>query len=542
MGLVETLVDNVSVRSVLVLVPGLALAYMIVALILRPLWQELKLANMPGARAPKLSSMVPFGLDFIYEGVRRSMKYENLELWREMLGSIKSDTGEHRVAGRRIIFTTDPENIKAILATQFGDYGKGKPFHEEWKPFLGNSIFATDGHLWHDSRQLIRPQFIKDRVSDLHVFESHMQTLFRAIANGGALNGEDQHVDLEAGNGKPLDICDLFFRYTLDCATDFLLGYDVKSLSTPRQEFADAFAEVQRVQSMIARAGPLNRVIPRKSYYRSLKVINSFVNLYIDRTLRLSPEELASKSKGDSGYTFLHALAGYTRDRRVLRDQLVAVLLAGRDTTACTLSWTIYELARHPQVLEKLRTEILSVVGPTRPPTYDDLKSMKYLQNVMNETLRLYPVVPFNVRLALKDTTLPRGGGPDGSQPVKVLKDTPIAYSTLVMQRRPELYPPPSASFAPVEQFSPERWYAWQPKPWQYIPFNGGPRICIGQQFALTEMGYVLTRLFQRYERIDNYMGDVDGGKPTLRAEVVLQPGDGVRVAFWEAKSGEGKK
>lgn len=141
-----------------------------------------------------------------------------------------------------------------------------------------------------------------------------------------------------------------------------------------------------------------------------------------------------------------------------------------------------------------------------------------------------------SVRLALKDTTLPRGGGPDGSLPVKVLKDTPIAYSTLVMQRREDLYPPVSANFAPVDVFSPDRWSVWQPKPWQYIPFNGGPRICIGQQFALTEMAYVLTRLFQKYERLDNYMGEIDGGNPCLRAEIVLQPGDGVKVGFWEAK------
>lgn len=158
------------------------------------------------------------------------MNYQNLTWWRTLFGSINAQTGECRIAGRRIVFTIDHENIKAILATQFSDYGKGEPFHREWKPFLGDSIFTTDGNLWHNSRQLIRPQFIKDRVSDLHVFESHIQTLFRAIANGGALNGEDQPVDMEAGNGRPVDISDLFFRYTLDAATDFLLGHDVKSL------------------------------------------------------------------------------------------------------------------------------------------------------------------------------------------------------------------------------------------------------------------------------------------------------------------------
>jgi len=126
-----------------------------------------------------------------------------------------------------------------------------------------------------------------------------------------------------------------------------------------------------------------------------MKIIDAFIDRYIDLALQLSPEELSTKVKGNEGYTFLHELASFTRDRKVLHDQLIAVLLAGRDTTACTLSWTIYELGRNPEAVKKLRAEILSVVGPNRPPTYDDLKSMKYLQNVMNETLRLYPVVPF---------------------------------------------------------------------------------------------------------------------------------------------------
>ena len=159
------------------------------------------------------------------------MAHKNLDMWRWVFSSSGgSYTAEARPMGNRIIFTADPENIKAILATQFGDFGKGEPFHREWSEFLGDSIFTTDGQAWHASRQLIRPQFIKDRVSDLQCFESHMATLFKAIANGGALDGEDQPVDMVAGNGKPLDVSDLFFRYTLDVATDFLLGKDVKSL------------------------------------------------------------------------------------------------------------------------------------------------------------------------------------------------------------------------------------------------------------------------------------------------------------------------
>lgn len=125
---------------------------------------------------------------------------------------------------------------------------------------------------------------------------------------------------------------------------------------------------------------PLNPLVPRGTFHAGIAVINSFVNPFIDEALRLSPAELASKTKAEEGYTFLHALAGFTRDRKVLRDQLVAVMLAGRDTTASTLSWTFYELARHPEALKKLREEIMATVGVDRPPTYGDLKGMKYLQ------------------------------------------------------------------------------------------------------------------------------------------------------------------
>ncbi|KAI0175765.1 cytochrome P450 52A11 [Hypoxylon sp. FL1284] len=530
MGLIEAAWESASPTSAL-----------IVAGVLFALWQlyieidETTRIRRLGVRGPKIKSKVPFGLDLIYKQVNATMKHKNYEMYLGLVSSLPNYTGEARILGRRTVLTADPEVIKTILATQFADFGKGEQFHEEWDEFLGNSIFNTDGQLWHNSRQLLRPQFSRERISDLQCFESHLETFFKAVANGGVLNGQDQPVDIEAGNGKPFDINELLLRYTLDVATDFLLGLDVKSLTTPRQPFADGFQEVQRVQNIVARAGPLWRFVPRRSFRAGLKVVNELCGVYIDRALRLSDEELATKTKSDQDYTFLHELASFTRDRKVLRDQLVGVLLAGRDTTASTLSWTFYELGRHPEVVRKLRREILDRVGLDRTPTYDDLKALKYLQNVLNETLRLYPAVPFNVRTALRDTTLPRGGGPDGSQPLPVLKGNPVGYSTLTMQRRADLYP---AGAPDPARYDPDRWADWQPRPWQYIPFNGGPRICIGQQFALTEMAYFLTRVFQRFDRVESFMHDVDGGNPTLRAEIVIQPGDGVRVALWEGKKG----
>jgi cytochrome P450 len=256
------------------------------------------------------------------------------------------------------------------------------------------------------------------------------------------------------------------------------------------------------------------------------------VQPFIEKALRLSPEELEKTAKSDTNYSFLYALAGFTRDRQVLRDQLIAVLLAGRDTTAATLSWTFFELSRHPEVVTRLRQEVLDTIGPDRKPTYDDLKSMKYLQYVLNETLRLYPAVPFNVRFAHHDTSLPTGGGPRGDQPMAVLKGSPVGYSTLTMQRRKDIFG------ADVDEFRPERWEGgWSPKAWTYIPFNGGPRICIGQQFAITEMQYTLVRLLQRYDTVEPRM------KPEeqfLKAEIVLQPGAGVFVGLKRAAEKSG--
>src|ERR1700733_7658152 len=117
----------------------------------------------------------PIDIDLIARSVRNTMRHKNLQSWQGFFHT--RWTVEAAPAGRRCIFTADPENIKAILATQFTDYGKGEPFHREWKDFLGDSIFVTDLDQWHASRQLIRPQFIKDRVSDLEVFEEHVQIL-----------------------------------------------------------------------------------------------------------------------------------------------------------------------------------------------------------------------------------------------------------------------------------------------------------------------------------------------------------------------------
>ncbi len=124
--------------------------------------------------------------------------------------------------------------------------------------------------------------------------------------------------------------------------------------------------------------------------------MENFVQPIISQCLSLDPSSL----KDSESQSFLHALANNTRDRKVIRDQIVAVLLAGRDTTAGTLSFFFHELSQHPEIVRKLRQEIIRTVGTHRAPTYEDLKGMSYLNHCLNEILRMNPPVPFNVSLS----------------------------------------------------------------------------------------------------------------------------------------------
>ena len=162
------------------------------------------------------------------------------------------------------------------------------------------------------------------------------------------------------------------------------------------------------------------------SFTAALTTLNNFVEPFVERAAMQDGDSLQDKQQAGQAMNFTDSLSQFTKDRQVLRDQLVNALIAGRDTTAACLSWLFLELSYRPDLYAKLREEVLSTLSNDAKPTYEDLKNMKFLQHCLNEgqysshsilitvVLRLYPIVPFNVRTALVDTTLPRGGGPAG--------------------------------------------------------------------------------------------------------------------------------
>lgn len=138
--------------------------------------------------------------------------------------------------------------------------------------------------------------------------------------------------------------------------------------------------------------------------------------------------------------------------------------------------------------------------------------------------LRLYPVVPTNARFANRDTVLPLGGGVNGESPLFIPKGTIVAYSIYSLHRRKDIYGHDALEFRP-ERWAPEE--GLRPG-WGYLPFNGGPRICVGQQFALTEASYTLVRMLQEFERIENR----DARPWEEGLALTLACGNGVKVAM----------
>ena len=150
------------------------------------------------------------------------------------------------------------------------------------------------------------------------------------------------------------------------------------------------------------------------------------------------------------------------------------------------------------------------------------LHSQFFESPLMFSALRLYPVVPNNARFANKDTVLPRGGGPNGDSPVFIPKGGIVAYHVWAMHRRKDIYGPDA------HEFRPERWASDLRPSWGYLPFNGGPRICVGQQFALTEASYTIVRLLQTFGSIE----DRDGLPWIEQLSLTLCSSNGVKVAL----------
>ncbi|KAJ5613234.1 n-alkane-inducible cytochrome P450 [Penicillium lagena] len=498
---------DISATPYVVLAAG-AVAIVFTILKIAQFVHEWKYARDNGCQPP-IHTVVrgPLGLGLVTDMLAAARENRILELvhgWHREFGT----TFKAKMVARTIVFTVEPKNVQTVLALKFKDFELGELRNRAFRPLLGSGIFSTDGSKWEHSRGLLRPNFTRNQITDINVYETHVAALIKRIPC----------------DGSTFDLQDLFFRMviasltllfsriwlthgkTLDSATEFLFGESVHSLndgtSTSASSFATDFNTAQEGLAFRTRLGPLMLFHRDRKFSKAVVDARAYVDRFVQKAInyRVSldsgekvPED--ARKLNEQQYVFLYELSKRTRDKAELTDQLLSILLAGRDTTASLLSITFFTMARRPEIWKKLREEVLTLGG--RKPSFEDLKSMTYLSWVLNETLRFYPIVPMNARMANKDTYLPVGGGPDGKSPLYIAKGHEVMYSVHTMHRLPEHFGPDA------DEYRPERWETLRPG-WAYLPFNGGPRICIGQQFALTEAGYTTVRLMQHFETIEN--------------------------------------
>ena len=314
-----------------------------------------------------------FGLDVVYDAIR-AIKRKTFLSEKRAHYEAYGYTHRSRLTTYPTISTIQPENIKAVLSTNFDDFEIGTPRRRSFGPIIANSILVADGEEWEHSRAFLKPSFARSQIGDLTTLEYHVRNLIDAIPC----------------DGSTVDLAELFLRYTADVTTDFMFGESILSLPQPEAFGGDLTAACRDAQlgaERRFRLGIFANLIPQRAFYRSVRKVHAYIDAHVDRALKYRRARRLCNGDGEddtSRFIFLKELAKLTDDKLILRDQLLGIFFAGRDTTAALLSNLFFILSRNPEVCSKLRGEVESLAG--RSPTLDELKGMKYLSFCLNES------------------------------------------------------------------------------------------------------------------------------------------------------------
>lgn len=442
-----------------------------------------------GSPPPVVPFKAPLGVDVGIYSVYRLLRYTFFELMSSWLEAVPGRTVELRMFAQGLVMTDEPANIKAIMSTEYSSFGKGEVTRRIWGNMIGDTqIFTIDGDLWHKSKELLRPHIGKLRPNDLAVTEKHVQNLFGRFS-----------ID------KPVEVYDLVDRVQLDVTTDVFFGESANSLTSepPFRAPMDVLLPVNTARMLF---GPKALYVPDTWLVpKALKNLNAYTNAITDRAYA---RDLSKKTPED--YNMLDDLVSQKKSYKDIKEALMSIMLGGKDPSAILITWAISLMGKHPHIMKKMQAEVSRVCG-TRLPTASELKEMTYLSHVINETFRLHHPLGLNVRMTLNDVTLPTGGGKSGKEPLAISKDTTIIYSLMGMQRRKDIYG------EDAEIFRPERWEESNINRWHFIPYNHGPRMCMGRNFGQQQMEYILARICQEYKEIR-----IPDGQPEQQIKIEL--------------------
>jgi len=393
-----------------------------------------------------------------------------------------------RALVRDLMFVRDPAVVNGINVTYWADFYKPDHIKMMWKPFLGNGLVPNDGESWKRQHKLILPGFHKKRVD---AYASIMVDFTeRMLDRWEEGERKDMRVEMNA--------------LALEVVADTLFDIDIGEGDS--ETIRDALADISKILVTDA-----DKMIPRPDWWptaenrrkkRAIAKIEEIIR-------RVHEERLTNKKdRGDlfSHMVFVEDEQGRMSDKQ-LRDEAMTLIFAGHETTAHALTWTWYLLAKNPEKVAKMRDELAKVLQGRRA-TVEDLPNLPYLEMVVKESLRLLPSVWAYARQAQRDLVI------DGYE---IKKGQTITISHIAMGRNPKYYDNPI-------EFRPERWtreFERSLPRGAYVPFAGGPRVCLGKQFAMMEMRMILATLLQRVEP-----NLAEGFEPDFVTELSMHPGE----------------
>lgn len=440
------------------------------------------------------------------------------EFRRDILGTLQQWVREYGDAFRFRFFLhyhgyvfCHPDHNRQILQENNRKYAKlPNPTTGLLVPLVGYGLLTNDGESWLRQRRLAQPAFHRRQIAE---FSKIMTSATQATLDGWATASR---------SGERLDFNEEMARLTLEIVGKSLFSVD---LTREAETVGTAFTAVNR-QFREYSSHPfgiwlMNMTwLPRtRRFMRNVALLDKVVNGIVEERRRLRAARTGGEA-GDLLYLLMDARdeeSGEGMSDRQLRDEVMTLMLAGHETTSNALTWAVYLLSQHPEVRSRLEEEVDRVLAG-RTPTFEDVAHLSYTTMVLEEAMRLYPPAYAVTRVTVEEDVV---GG------LHVEKGAIITISPYLTHRHPAFWEDP-------ERFDPQRFSAEQkaarPR-YAYIPFGGGPRMCIGNNFAMTEATLILAMIVQRYQ-VDHVGGDTVELEPLI----TLRPRHGLWVTLQERR------
>ena len=328
-----------------------------------------------GCEDPQAANKDPFfGLDIILSNLQNTKSHTLLP---ELVSRYRKfgSTYSIKYGLKNVLSTMEPENLKSILSTNFASYDLGPIRTAGLKNALGESIFSSSGAEWKHSRAMIRPNLVKERFvsQEMSTFEKHFSHFLAKIPR----------------DGTEVDLQPMFFTFTLNAALEIICGHETQELSSDLPESEDIENIFNNVMkgSHQAMVGFLPFSSSKSDYIKYTSMSQNWTDRYVVQAMeehRARELDTESKTKIDKDKPSLLAELVKDSDSVLrIRSEILAVLIAGRDTTASALSSLWFVLAKRPDIVEKLQVEVASLGG--EKPDFETLKKMQYLQNTIHE-------------------------------------------------------------------------------------------------------------------------------------------------------------